>query len=116
MLAIYFCNYMLIGDKYKILELIKVINYSDIDLDRDFLQHVGGMEGNSFINILQKDSETGEDENYNQPEIISHSPYYEFDKLISTLTGRKNEFSIFNTNIQSIRIKFDELKIFVEQL
>ncbi len=49
-----------------------VINYSNIDLERDFLQHVGGMEGNSFINILQTDSETCEDENHNQPEIISH--------------------------------------------
>ncbi len=82
-----------------------VINYSNIDLDRDFLQHVGGMEGNSFINILQTDSKTGEDENHNQPEIISHSPYYEFDKLISALSSRKNEFTIFSTNIQSIRAK-----------
>ncbi len=70
MLATYFCNYMFIGDKYKILELIMIINYTNIDLNRDFLQHVGGMEGNSFINILQTDTETGEDENHNQPEII----------------------------------------------
>ncbi len=65
MLATYLCNYMLIGDKYKILELIMIINYSNIDLERDFIQHVGGMEGNSFINILQTDTETGEDENHN---------------------------------------------------
>ncbi len=57
-----------------------VINYSNIDLDKDFLQHVGGMEGNSLINILQTDTETGEDKNHNQPEIISHSSYYEFEK------------------------------------
>ncbi len=93
-----------------------VINYSNIYLDRDFLQLVGGMDGNSCINILQTDTETGEDENHNQSEIISHSPNYEFDKLISTLTSRKNEFSIFSTNIQSIRAKFDELKLLVEQL
>ncbi len=48
MLATYFCNYMFIGDKYKIVELKMVINYSNIDLDRDFLQHVGGMEGNLY--------------------------------------------------------------------
>ncbi len=107
---------MFIGDKYKIVELIMVIKYSNIDLDRDFLQHVGGMDGNSFINILQTDTETGEDENHNRPEIISHSPYCEFDKLISALTSRKNEFSIFSTNIQSIRAKCYDLKIFVEQL
>ncbi len=101
---------------YKILELIMVINYSNIDLDRDFLQHFGGMDGNSFINILQTDIETGEDENRNQREIISHSQYYEFEKLISTLTSRKNEFSIFSTNIQSIRATFDELNICIDQL
>ncbi len=85
-----------IGDRYTLFELIIVINYSNINLDRDFLQHVGDMDCNSFINILQTNTETGEDENYNQPEIISHSPCYEVDKLISTLTSRKNEFSTFS--------------------
>ncbi len=63
--------------------------YTSCELDRDFLQHVGGMEGNSFINILQTDIDTDEDENHNQPQIISHSPYYEFNELISTLTNSK---------------------------
>ncbi len=36
--------------------------------------------------------------------------------LTSTLKHNKNVFSILNTNIQSIRAKFSELKIFVETL
>ncbi len=31
------------------------------DLDKDFLQHVGGVENNSFINILHAD--TDDDDN-----------------------------------------------------
>ncbi len=38
------------------------------------------------------------------------------EKLIPLLTKSKNGFSIFSTNIQSIRAKFDELQIFVEHL
>ncbi len=83
------------------------------DLDKDFLQHVGGVENNSFINVLH--TETDDDnENLHQPQIISHSPYYEDENLISTLSENKNKFSILSTNIQSIRDKFDELKIFIE--
>jgi len=100
------------GNKYINLELFTVLKYLSGDLDNEFLKHFGGVENNSLVNILQ----TEEDENNFQPEIISHSPYYDFDHIISTLTKRKNEFSIFSTNIQSIRAKFDELKIFIEQL
>ncbi len=38
------------------------------------------------------------------------------ENLIPFLTKSKNGFSIFSTNIQSIRVKFDELQIFVEHL
>ncbi len=41
------------------------------DLDKDFLQHVGGVENNSCINVLH--TETGDDnETLDQPQIISH--------------------------------------------
>ena len=36
--------------------------------------------------------------------------------MISTLTNSKNDFSILSTNIQFIRAKFDELKLFIEHL
>ncbi len=62
------------------------------DLDKDFLQHVGGVENNSFINVLH--TETDDDnETFDQPQIISHSPYDEADNLISTLSQSKNKFS-----------------------
>ncbi len=42
-------------------------------LDKDFLQHVGGVESNSFRNALH--TETDDDnETFDQPQIISHSP------------------------------------------
>ncbi len=81
------------------------------DLDKDFLQHLGGVESNSFINILETDS----DENDNsQPQIICHFHYYDSNTFTETLTIRKNEFSILSTNIQSINAKIDELRIFIE--
>ncbi len=44
------------------------------DLDKDFLQHVGDVENNSFINVPK--TETDDDnETFDQPQIISHSPY-----------------------------------------
>ncbi len=36
--------------------------------------------------------------------------------MISTLTQNNKHFSILSTNIQFIRAKFDELKIFIEHL
>ncbi len=84
------------------------------DLDKDFLQHVGGVENNSFINILHAD--TDDDDNGDQPQIISHSLYYDTDNLISTLTQNENNFSILSTHIQSLRAKFDELNIFIVDL
>ncbi len=58
-------------------------------LDRKFLQYVGGVENNSFINIIQTD--TDDDEHHHQSEIISNSPYYNTDDLITTFNARKNK-------------------------
>ncbi len=69
------------------------------------------MENNSFINIIQTD--TDDDEHHHQPEIISNSPYYNTDDLITTFNAGKIKFSIFSTNIQSIKAKFDELNFFI---
>ncbi len=85
------------------------------DLDKNFLQHVVSVENNSFINVLHTETD-GDNAIFDQPQIISHSPYYKADNLISTLSQSKNKFSILSTNIQSIRAKFDELKIFIEYL
>ncbi len=82
------------------------------DLDHDFLEHIGGVQNNSFINVL--DSDINENADLIQPQIINHSPYYDFEKLSVTLISYKNKFSICSTNIQSINAKIDELRIFIE--
>ncbi len=52
----------------------------------------------------------------NYTQIISHSSYYDFEKLSLTLQACKNKFTIFSTNIQSINAKIDELRLFIESL
>ncbi len=42
------------------------------NLDKDFLQHVGGIENNSFTNFVQ--TETDINGEIIQSQIISHSP------------------------------------------
>ena len=86
--------------------------YSEID--KCFLQQLGGVENNSFVNIINSDLVENEDNN--EPTLISHSSYYDYDNLISTLKKNKNQFSILSTNIQSICSKIDELRIFIEML
>ncbi len=68
------------------------------DLDNDSLQHFGGVD--SLINILEMD--TNEKVDSDQPQLMRHSPYYDFNKLISTLKKGKDEFSILSTNIQKL--------------
>ncbi len=41
------------------------------DLDHDFLEHIGGVQYNSFINVL--DSDIDENDDLIQPQIINHS-------------------------------------------
>ncbi len=78
------------------------------DLDNDFLLHIGGADSNSLTNILQSAID-----DY-QPQIISHSPYYDHNTLAPILSKSKNAFSILSTHIQSVNAKFDELKIIIE--
>jgi hypothetical protein len=84
------------------------------ELDRNFLQQLGGVENNSFVKII--DPYPDDDGNINETITINHSSYYDQNNFISTLKKNKNQFSIFSTNIQSIRAKIDELKIFMETL
>ncbi len=79
------------------------------------MQHVGGIEKNSFINVLHANTDNDDDDD-DEIQIVSHSPYYDIDNLISTLTQNNKHFSILSTTIQFIRAKFDELKIFIEHL
>ncbi len=85
------------------------------DLDETFLQQIGWLENISFINIMNSNNEEN-DEEINTPQLIIHSPYYDWDTPIATLVQKKKEFRNFNTNIQSIHVKIDELRIFIKQL
>ena len=85
-----------------------------MSLDDAFLKYQGGIEKNSLIHIL--DSNTEEEDDTNEPNIIRHSPYYDHDKLVPTLQKNKNCFSILSTNIQAINTKYAELNIFIESL
>ncbi len=87
---------------------------ADSSLDRDILQYQGGLVTNSLINILEPDADSNNDTN--EPTLIPHSPYYDFDMLISTLKHKKMCSAFSVPNIQSIRAKFIELKLFVETL
>ncbi len=66
----------------------------------------------ALSNILETDTEKNLE--IFAPQITCHSPYYDNDNLIPTLTKSENVFSIISTNIQSINAKFYEFKIFIE--
>ena len=71
--------------------------------DHSILSHLGGLENNSLISIL--------DINNNELEVIKHSSYYDLDKFKNLVNEKKNMISILSLNIQSIYAKFDELDI-----
>ncbi len=64
--------------------LVNIVVYSEID--ECFLQHFGGAKKHSFVNIIYSD--VLENEDNNEPSLISHSSYYDYDNLIST--SKKN--------------------------
>ena len=89
------------------------MQFTDFDLNTNILQHIGGIGNNSFVQIIDSESD---DNDSHQPPIIQHSPYYDIEHLISTVNKFNKQFSIFSTNAQSINAKIDELKIFIECL
>ena len=51
------------------------------DLDRNFLQQLGGVENNSFLNII--DPNPDNNANVNETITINYSSYYDFDNLVA---------------------------------
>ncbi len=88
---------------------------TDMSLDESFLHYQGGVEKNSLIHILEPDIDA-DDNQHDEPDIIHHSPYYDFEKLTPILAKHKKSFSIFSTNIQSIKSKFAQFCIFLKTL
>ncbi len=81
------------------------------ELDEAILKHRCGVQNKSFIQIIGTDLDEND---IDEPQIIKHSPYYDFNGLESTLNISKTIFSIFSTNIQSINAKIDQINIFVD--
>ncbi len=91
---------------YHVLSLLLITK-----LDNTFLQNIGGVNGNSFVNMLNPEIDEECEENF--PQIIYHSSYYDSGALSSTLQTCKNTFTILSTNIQFINAKIDELRLFI---
>ncbi len=83
-------------------------------LNRNFLQHLGVVENNSFVNI--SDPNPDNYSNVNETVTINLSSYYDYDNLVTILKLNKDQISICSTNIQSIKPKLDELNIFIEMV
>ncbi len=77
------------------------------------LQTISRVGSNSFVQIIDADVEDDEHEQTNN---ISHSSYYDFNQLSTTLNNSKNKLNIFSTNIQNINAKIDQLRIFIKSL
>ncbi len=60
-------------------------------LDSNVLHQLGGVQKNSFTKIMEPNPE--DNENTNEPVTFSHSSYYDYDNLVSTLNKNKNQFS-----------------------
>ncbi len=82
--------------------------------DKTYLQAMGGIETNSLIKKLESNS--NENDENDQIQIIRHSSYYNKEKFENLIKSKTNSFSILSTNIQSINSKFDELKMYIEYL
>ncbi len=84
------------------------------------MQGIGGSsDTHSFIRIIDTEIDYDKTESSpaeNEPNIIEHSSYHTFEKLVKTLKTYKNKFSILSLNIQSLGAKWSELQIFIERL
>ncbi len=69
---------------------ILLIQVDSRRLDNEFIQHIGGINDNSFIRVLDPDID--EDNELNCPQIISHSLYYDSEKLSILLQTCKHKF------------------------
>ncbi len=74
------------------------------------------MENNSLTNVRKFDLDNTDNDIHNEPNIIDHSSYYEFNNVMCLLNKTTNSFSILSTNAQSINGKIDQLRIFIERL
>ena len=84
-----------------------LLSMTDFCSDHAYLQHYEGMDKNSLNKIfLQYDINR---DDTNEADIMSNSSYYDIDDFIKLTMNYSEQFSIFNSNIESINAKFNEL-------
>ncbi len=73
-----------------------------------------GVKVNSLKSILDLNQiENNDNENV---QLIRHSSYYDIEKFNNLIHSNPKCFSILGSNIQDIGAKFNELKIFIEEI
>ncbi len=84
--------------------------------DSIFLQALVGIKENSLKNKIENTNSENDENDYLN--IIKYSSYYEADKFKNHIQNyqTKNYFNVLSSNIQCINSKFNELKIFTEEL
>ena len=84
-----------------------------IESDEVFLRCFGGVNPNSLMHVLNDKDPNDESLIGNEPQFILNSPYLNDEQLVKLIKTKPNSFSILSLNCQSIRAKFDQIKIFM---
>jgi hypothetical protein len=82
-------------------------------LDEEILASIGGIDINSLNNLMESDLELNENE---EPILLKHSPYYNYEKLVEIMLDKKDIFKCLSLNVQSINSKIDQLRSYIQKL
>ena len=82
-------------------------------LDNTILSNFGGMQKHSLTHILNPDDQN--DDNL-QTNMLEHSHYYTHKQFADVCKENDNSLLILSLNTQSIKAKFDQIKIFIKSL
>ena len=88
-----------------------MINQVD-GLDEQILRDIGGFNDNCLLNKIGFGSIFDE----NDDQLVRHSPYIDDLNLKELLKDKKDSFTILSSNMASLRCKFDEFEIFINDL
>ena len=81
--------------------------------NEQFLRNFGGLAANDLTNILNCDSEIDD----NASTVIKVSNYHNIEDILNQeILHKPNLFKVLSFNSESLNSKFDEIKIFIENL
>ena len=81
--------------------------------NEEFLRNFGGLEVNDITNIINCESEIGD----NTATVIKVSNYHDMEDILNSKTLQsKTQFKILGFNTESISSKIDNIRIFLEAL